>query len=56
MSWKSEKKKQFIRWYYGHFENDPKSDVIHFGLVRSAGAQRLSRVLNKLGLTKYLKP
>lgn len=56
MSWKAKKKKQFIRWYYGHFENDPKSEVIHFGLVRSRGAQRLGRVLAALALTKFLKP
>ncbi len=56
MSWKSEKKKQFIRWYYGHFNYDRYDDVYSFGAVRSRGAQRLSRVLTALGLTKFLKP
>ncbi len=38
-------KKKFIGWYYGRFVNDPRGEVIQFGVVRSRGAQRLSRIL-----------
>jgi hypothetical protein len=39
------RKQQFIRWYGGYFVNDPKADVIMFGLVISPGALRLHRAV-----------
>ncbi len=39
-------KKKFIRWYYGRFVNEPRGEIIMFGVVRSRGAQRLSRILS----------
>lgn len=45
MGWVAQKKKQFIRWYYGEFHYDPKAEVFNFGAVRSRGAQRLSRIV-----------
>ena len=41
----NELKQKLIRWYYGKFVNDPRGEVIMFGIVRSRGAQRLSRIL-----------
>lgn len=46
----AKKKKDFIRWYYGSFVNDPHSEIIMFGAVRPLGAIRLSRILKRLGL------
>lgn len=46
-------KKKFIRWYYGEFVNDPKNEVIMFGMVRPLSAQRWEwavRIARKLGL------
>lgn len=56
MAWIAQKKKQFIRWYYGEFVYRPDAEIIQFGVVRPQSAQRLSRVLERLGLTKYLRP
>ena len=50
MSFIAQKKKQFIRWYAGHFVNDPYAETFTFGLYRSPGAQRLTRILRRLGL------
>lgn len=41
-------KQRFIRWYYGEFVYEPQAEIIRFGVVRSRGAQRLSRVLGWL--------
>lgn len=41
MSFFAQKKKQFIRWYYGRFVNDPYAEVPMFGSVISLNALRL---------------
>lgn len=57
MSFLEQKKKQFIRWYYGEFVNDPQAETFTFGLHRPLGAIRVSRniarvkhVLKRIGL------
>lgn len=48
MSWIEQKKRQFIRWYGGYFVNDPYAETFTFGLYRSRGAMRLSRLLYRV--------
>jgi hypothetical protein len=45
-------KKNLIRWYYGHFVNDPQAETFTFGLVRPYGAQRLTRILRRLRIVR----
>lgn len=42
------KKQQFIRWYYGHFVNDPQADVPMFGAVISYDALRLRHAVRRV--------
>ncbi len=45
MSWLEKQKKRYIRWYYGEFVNDPRAEIIMFGLIRSRGARRMDKVM-----------
>ena len=38
-------RQKFTRWYYGEFVNDPKNEVIMFGMTRPLSAQRWERVV-----------
>lgn len=50
MSFFKQQKQKFIRWYGGHFVNDPNAETFSFGLYMPLNAIRLHRILRRLGL------